>query len=146
MSGLLLITTIAGRRCALRANDVRSVIETSNIAPIPRAPAHIVGLTALRSQALTVVDCRLAINIDNAEFPTDARAAVIKIGGHSYALQVDAIEDVEEALSESMQVPGGFGAEWTRAGHGMVEANGGPALLLDIEQIVSGPETVSKVA
>ena len=146
MSELLVIAVIAGRRCAMRAHDVHSVIDTGDISPIPRTPDHIIGLTALRSQALTVVDCRLALGIDISDLPTDDRAAVVKVGGHSYALQVDAIEDVEQALSEPTQVPGGFGEEWSRAGEGMLETTGGPALLLDIEQIVVGPERRKKVA
>ena len=146
MSELLVIAVIAGRRCALRAVDVHSVIETGNISPIPRTPEHIIGLSALRSQALTVVDCRIALGLDLEGLPTDVRAAVVKSEGHSYALQVDAIEDVEQAMSEPTQVPGGFGREWSRAGEGMVETTGGPALLLKIDQIVSGPERIAKVA
>ena len=146
MSDLLVIAIIAGRRCAMRAVDVHSVIDTGDISPIPRTPDHIIGLTALRSQALTVVDCRLSLGLTLDALPTEQRAAVVKVGGHSYALQVDAIEDVEQATSEPTQIPGGFGPEWTRAGEGMVEATGGPALLIDIEQIVAGPERTAKVA
>ena len=146
MSDLLVIAIIAGRRCAMRAVEVHSVIETGNISSIPRTPDHIVGLTALRSQALTVVDCRLALGLKLEGLETDERAAVVRVGGHSYALQVDAIEDVEQAVSEPAQVPGGFGAEWTRVGDGMVETASGPALLIDIEQIVAGPERSMKAA
>jgi purine-binding chemotaxis protein CheW len=146
MSELLVIAIIAGRRCAIRAVDVHSVIETGDISPIPRTPEHIIGLTALRSQALTVVDCRLSLGLPLEGLPTDERAAVVKVGGHSYALQVDAIEDVEQATSEPAQVPGGFGTEWTRAGEGMVETSGGPALLIRIDQIVAGTGEVMKVA
>lgn len=58
---LLVIAQIAGRRCALSALDVKSVIEIGTITPIPRAPVWIAGITALRSQALTVIDCRRAL-------------------------------------------------------------------------------------
>lgn len=146
MSELLVIAIVAGRRCAMRAVDVHSVIDTGDISLIPRTPEHIIGLTALRSQALTVVDCRLALGLNLDGLPTDDRAAVVKVGGQSYALQFDAIEDVEQATSEPTQVPGGFGPEWTRAGEGMVETTGGPALLLHIDQVVAGPEKVTKVA
>ena len=146
MTDLLVIALIAGRRCAMHAHDVHSVIEAGTISPIPRTPDHIVGLSALRSQALTVVDCRLSLGIALDGLPTDERAAVVKVAGHSYALQVDAIEDVEQSLSEPAQVSGGFGPEWSRAGKGMVETTGGPALLLDIQQIVAGPEQAAKVA
>ena len=60
---LLVIAQIAGRRCALSANDVKSVIELGTVTPVPRAPDFITGITALRSQSLTVIDCRRALGL-----------------------------------------------------------------------------------
>lgn len=140
---LLVILQIAGRRCALSALDVRSVIETGAITPIPRAPAWIAGITALRSQALTVIDCRRALGFAGGaagDWPTDHRAAVVTEGGHSYALLVDGIEDITTAAGEAGQVPGGFGAEWSRVASGMIETMAGPALLIDLRALLAGPE------
>lgn len=139
---LLVIARIAGRACALSALDVKSVIEIGTITPIPRAPAWVAGITALRSQALTVIDCRCAIGLGDAEWPTDHRAAVVAEGGHSYALLVDAIEDITTAASEAGQVPGGFGPEWSRVATGMVETMAGPALLVDLAALLAGPDAV----
>lgn len=136
---LLVILQIAGRRCALPALDVRSVIETAAITLVPRAPAWIAGITALRSQALTVIDCRRAIGAAG-DWPTDHRAAVVSEGGHSYALLIDGIEDITTAAGEVGQVPGGFGAEWSRVALGMIETMVGPALLIDLPALLAGPE------
>lgn len=141
MSELIVLAEIAGRRCAFESREVQSVIEIGSITPIPRAPSFILGLSALRSQALTVIDCRLAIGQPSEGFAKDARAAVVKIDGHSYALLVDSIEDIAQARTEPGPIPGGFGKEWSRVAHGMVETDQGPVLLLDIEAIVSGLET-----
>ncbi|MFL0672717.1 MAG: chemotaxis protein CheW [Erythrobacter sp.] len=140
MNPLVLIVQIAGRRCAISAADVKSVIDLGTIAPVPRAPAFIAGLTTLRSQALTVIDCRLALGLGGEVWPTDARAAVIAVEGHSYALMVDAIEDIASALSEPGQIPGGFGAHWESVAHGMIETGIGPALLLDLVPLIAGPD------
>jgi purine-binding chemotaxis protein CheW len=140
---LLVILQIAGRRCALSALDVRSVIETTAITPVPRAPSWITGITALRSQALTVIDCRRALGLAGGmadAWPTDHRAAVVSEGGHSYALLVDGIEDITTAVGEAGQVPGGFGAEWSRVALGMIETMVGPALLIDLPALLAGPE------
>ena len=91
---LLVIAQIAGRRCALCALDVKSVIEIGTVTPIPRAPAWIAGITALRSQALTVIDCRRALGLGSDDWATDHRAVVVAEGGHSFALMVDSIEDI----------------------------------------------------
>jgi len=143
-NNLLVIAQIAGRRCALSANDVKSVIELGVVTPIPRTPGYIAGITALRSQALTVIDCRRAIGLANAldgdNWPTDHRAAVVADGGHTYALMVDGIEDITTAVGEAGQVPGGFGREWSRIATGMIETMIGPALLLDLPALLAGPD------
>lgn len=143
MSELVLMSQIAGRRCAMAANDVKSVIELGHIAPVPRAPGFIAGITALRSQALTVIDCRLALGLASEPWPRDSRAAVVAIEGHAYALMVDAIEDIATAMSEPGQIPGGFGPGWSRAAYGMIETGIGPALLLDLPALIAGPEAAN---
>ncbi len=139
---LLVVARIAGRACALSALDVKSVIEIGTVTPIPRAPVWIAGITALRSQALTVIDCRRAIGLPESEWPTDHRAIVVAEGGHSYALLVDAIDDITTGASEAGQVPGGFGPEWSRIATGMVETMAGPALLVDLGALLAGPDAI----
>jgi purine-binding chemotaxis protein CheW len=141
---LLVVARIAGRACAFSALDVKSVIEISTVTPIPRAPAWIAGITALRSQALTVIDCRRALGLADSVWPTDHRAIVVAHGGHSYALLVDVIEDITTAASDAGQVPGGFGSEWSRIATGMVETMAGPALLVDLPALLAGPEGTSR--
>lgn len=140
MNDLLVMAQIAGRRCALKAQDVQSVIELGTITPVPRTPDFIAGITALRSQALTVIDCRLALGFDAGQWETDPRAAAVSVAGHSYALMVDSIEDVTTSAGEATAVTGGFGPEWSRVATGMIETGIGPALLLDLEALIAGPE------
>lgn len=146
MSTLLVMTQIAGRRCALGADDVKSVIELGAITPVPRAPSFIAGITALRSQALTVIECRRSLGFEEIIWATDHRAAVVAIDGHSYALMVDAIEDITTAQTEPEPVPGGFGEEWSRVATGMVETTIGPALLINLRALIRDPSSIAVAA
>lgn len=139
MNQLLLMCLIAGRRAAIPAVRVLSVIEIEAVTPIPATPEFIVGLTALRSQALTVIDCRVSLGFPASERVVGSRAAVIEHDGHRYALLVDEAFDVAEGLSEPAQVPGGFGEGWRDAALGMVETESGPALLIAVEALLNGP-------
>ncbi len=139
MNDLMVMTQIAGRRCVLCAHDVSSVIELGSITPVPGTPDFIAGITALRSQALTVIDCRNALGFKASTWPTDPRAAVISVDGHSYALVVDVIEDITTSVAQPEQVTGGFGPEWSRVTTGMIETALGPALLLDLDALIAGP-------
>lgn len=146
MNDLLVMAQIASRRCAMHAQEVQSVIEVGTITPVPRAPKFISGITAMRSQALTVIDCRNAIGFDPAQFPLDHRAIVVSVAGYSYALRIDAIEDITTGSSDAAPVPGGFGKEWSRVAIGLIETRVGPALLLDLPRIIAGSDHIASAA
>ena len=139
MSELMLMCLIAGRRAAIPAVEVRSVIEIEAITPIPGTPAFIAGLTALRSQALTVIDSPVALGFESSGDVVGQRAAVIQRDGHLYALVVDEAYDVGEARSQATEVKGGFGGNWKQVAKGMVETDQGPALLVDIDALIAAP-------
>jgi purine-binding chemotaxis protein CheW len=139
MTELVLILTIAGRRCALRAPDVHSVVELGTVTPVPRAPEFVVGLTALRSSAMTVIDCARAIGLSaQASLERGSRAAVVSTQGHLYALFVDRVEDVAETLGTPTGVPGEAGPGWEEVSAGMIETTRGPALLIEVDALLRG--------
>ena len=137
MSELLLMLDIGDRKVAIEAARVQSVIELEEIYPVPRAPDFVVGLTAMRSRSLTVIDSRLAIGLSGAT-NVGERAAVVDIDGHLYALLADEVSDVSEAKSNITPVSCGFGKEWERVSKGMIETNIGPVLLINVNALISG--------
>ena len=144
MTGLVVIVEVAGRRAALRTAEVQSVVELETISPVPRAPAFVLGLTALRSSTLTVVDAAAAIGLSAHGLPeAGARAAIVDHAGHRYALVVDEIDDVAEALGEPSPVPGEAGPGWERVSQGLIETDRGPALLIDLGTLLAGPPLVA---
>ncbi|MXO84520.1 chemotaxis protein CheW [Altererythrobacter aurantiacus] len=143
MTEMLLIANIDGRRAAIPASEIASVIEIEEIVAVPMAPSHIVGLTAMRSQALTVVCCRSSLGLVPMQYKRGDRAVVIKIDGHQYALLVDEVEGVVMSSSEPEPVKGGFGEHWNRVALGKVETSGEPAVLIDHKQIVKGPQALA---
>lgn len=139
-SDLVLVASLGGRRIALRAAEIQSVIELDSLTPVPGAPPHIAGLSALRSRVLTVIDARKALDLPDGDRPTDRRqAAVAEVEGHLYALLLDGVDDVVEALSGFAPLRVKLDHGWERAALGMIETEGGPLLLLDIGGIVAGP-------
>jgi len=138
---LYLIVTIAGELAAFRAADVQSVIELGKVTPAPRAPHHIAGLTALRSRALTVIDCLKSLELELPEDEAISRhAAVVEHEGHLYALRLEAVDDVVEATSEPEPVPAELAGGWHRVALGMIETDIGAMLLIDLAAMIAGPE------
>ena len=141
MNELLLIVAIAGERVALPAAAVESVVELETLTPVPRAPQHVAGLSALRSRVLTVIDCMRSLELGDTDCSDGIReAAVIELDGHHYALIVDQVEDVVEALSEPVGVRAAMEPGWERVAQGMVETEQGPLLLIDVTALIAGPD------
>jgi purine-binding chemotaxis protein CheW len=138
---LLLVVTIAGERVALPAAAVESVVELDTLIPVPRAAPHVAGLSALRSRVLTVIDCMRSIDLGTTESSTGIReAVVVELDGHHYALIVDLVEDVVEALSEPVAVRAAMGPGWDHISQGMVETESGPLLVVDVAALIGGAE------
>jgi purine-binding chemotaxis protein CheW len=145
MSELLLIVTIDGERVALPGAAGESGVELDTLISVPRAAAHVAGLSALRSRVLTVIDCMRSLELGDTDCSDGIReAAVVELDGHHYALIVDLVEDVVEALSDPVPVRGAMGSGWERASQGMVETESGPLLLIDVAALIAGGE--AKVA
>lgn len=142
MNQLLLVVSIAGERVALPAAAVESVVELDTLIPVPRAAPHVAGLSALRSRVLTVIDCVRSLELGQTDSSASIReAAVVELEGHHYALIVDLVEDVVEALSDPLPVRAAMGPGWERVSRGMVETETGPLLLVDVAALIGGLET-----
>jgi purine-binding chemotaxis protein CheW len=139
MNALLLVVMIAGERVALPAEAVESVVELDTLIPVPRAQAHVAGLSALRSRVLTVIDCKRSLELGTSDCSDGIHeAAVVEFDGHHYALIVDFVEDVIEAQSDPSPVRAAMGAGWERVAKGMVETESGPLLLVDVASLIAG--------
>jgi purine-binding chemotaxis protein CheW len=144
MNDLVLIFTLGGRRAALHTADVHSVVELDGLTTVPQAPPFVLGLSALRSITLTVIDAAAAIGLAVPRPPqAGARAAIVDHDGHRYALVVDDIDDVAERLGDAVPVPGEAGPGWQRASEGLIETARGPALLLSLDVLLSGPAALA---
>lgn len=138
MGETLLMTMIGGRRAAIRAAEIQSVVELEQIIEVPAAPVHVAGLAALRSRALTVIDACKAIGVDCSVPMGQRRAAVVDVGGHGYAILVEQADDVVEATAEAIKPDVTLGDGWDRIASGVVETGIGPAILIDVAALVAG--------
>jgi purine-binding chemotaxis protein CheW len=145
MAELLLIVRLAGRRIALPAREIESVVELEGLTPVPGAPSHVAGLSALRSRVLTVIDSRasLCLSGGGGGGPSAGEAIVVPSGGHTYALLVEQIEDVVAAGGEPEPVQAPPGPGWERIAKGMIDVEGDLLLLVDPHLLIAGPSVLA---
>lgn len=136
MSMLVLIATIAGQRVAIDAAKIESVVDLWQVVPVPLAGEHVVGLAAVRSRVMTVIDAAAAVGLRAKA--TGNRALVVETGGHSYALRVDAIEDVTASIGAVQPFDVSAGANWAGVASASIDTEYGFALLIDPANLIAG--------
>lgn len=134
MSLLVLVATIAGQRVAIEAAKIESVVDLWQVVPVPLSPEHVVGIAAVRSRVMTVVDVAAAVRLRAKA--TGNRAIVIESADHHYALRVDAIHDVAATIGIVQPLDAAIGANWLGIAAGTVDTEFGFALLVDPENLV----------
>ena len=133
---LYLIGAIAGRRVAIDSAPVDSVIDVTAVQPVPGAPAGILGLAALRSRVLTVVDCAIALGLV-ADMPRGPGpdlplpTIVLEIDGFLYGFVLDRVDDVVAADRPLAPAGAPLGGVWTTVSAGIVEFGGTALPVLD---------------
>ncbi len=143
MEALFLIARIAGQRIALPADVVQSVVEIDAVTPVPLAPPHIFGLSALRSRTLTIIDPLAVLGLEPCpRSAIPAEAVVVTVDGHLYGLLVDLVEDVVTVAEAPRPTGTRLSDGWARVGRGMFDHGGAAVLLLDPAALIAGPIAV----
>ncbi|MEG3085858.1 chemotaxis protein CheW [Sphingomonas sp. PB4P5] len=137
MPSLFLIAYIADRAVAIASTQVESVVDIGAVVPVPRAARQVLGLAALRSRVVTVIDTRAALGLP-ASGGSAGRAVITLVDGQHYAVLVDSLEDVAPfelaPLSSGIVLDGG----WRATGCGIVERDGEPILAIDLRALLPG--------
>jgi purine-binding chemotaxis protein CheW len=141
MSQLVLIAVIAGERVAFEAATIESVVDLWQVVPVPRAPEHLIGISAVRSRVVTVVDAAACIGLRARQ--TGNRAIVLEDEGHRYALRVDAVLDVVSAVAVAETRNALMSANWSDVATHMVDTEYGYAMVIDPRRLLGGLEVIA---
>ncbi len=137
MTSLFLIATIAGERVAIDAAVIEAVVDLWQIVPVPLAAEHVIGVAAVRSRVLTVIDAAAAVGLRAKA--TGNRAIVIDTGGHRYALRVDSIFEVVTQIGAVVALDGHASKHWSFVGAGTIDTPHGFAILIHPARLIAGP-------
>ena len=135
MTELFLLARVAGEVIALPACGVEGVVDIVDVTPVPRTPPHVIGLAAVRSRIVTLID--VAIAVGETPLAPLGCAIIASVDGHRYALRVDTAEDALPLASASPIAEGQLRLGWRGAAIGRLQIGDRFALLLDVERIVS---------
>jgi purine-binding chemotaxis protein CheW len=102
MSDLHVLVGVAGEHYALPVDDVLEVAEYGTVAPLPGAPAAVLGVRNLRGTVLAVLDLAAVFGIERAGSPQ--HMAVVEFESCKAGLAVDSVLGVEHLPEASEEV------------------------------------------
>jgi purine-binding chemotaxis protein CheW len=137
MSDLFLLAQIGGRQIAIGSDQVESVVDVTEIIPVPCADARVRGLAALRSTVVTVIDVHTMLGL-NVAGEGASRAVVTLIDGHRYAILVDRLEDIVAGELKPIGRVAVLEAAWQAIGCGFIEVEGDPVLAVTLRAVIPG--------
>lgn len=85
--------------------DVQEVLYHADVTAVPHAAEAVSGLINLRGQIATTVDLRTRLGVDADDQPARRTHVVVRSGGESVSMLVDAIGDVLEVEPDLYEPP-----------------------------------------
>ena len=137
MTELFLVAAIAGERVAIAATAIEAVVDLWHTVPVPLSADHVIGIAAVRSRIVTVIDAAAALGLRAKA--TGNRAIMITADDHRYALRVDAIAEVIAPEGPITAFEPSIGAHWQAVAIGVVAISRGFAVLIDPARLIAGP-------
>ena len=136
MSQLYLFARIGGTDVAIPTGEIEAVVKLTEISPVPRVPAHVAGLSALRSRVLTIIDTATLVWGRPATAGPGSFAIITDIAGHSYGMTVDSVSDIASVPGGELPLCGQLDTAWMPFAQRVVENEHGPHLLISLTSFV----------
>lgn len=132
---LLVTFLLDGAEYALAIAAVQEIVRPGAIAKVPRSPAFIEGVLALRGGLLPVVNLRQRLDMPRAAASDDSRLLVVALDGVATGVRVDSVCEVLGVAAEAIEPPPPLfeGAEAMPV-RGVAKLDGGRRLLLVLDE------------
>ena len=124
----------------LRVQEIRG---WSPVTRIPQSPSHVLGVLNLRGSIVPVVDLRMRLNLDRAEYTAVTVIIVLSVdsgaGRRDFGVVVDGVSDVINVQGSDVKPPPELGADVsTDYIQGLATVSDRMVMLLDIDRLIGG--------
>ena len=91
--------------------QVREVLRYSDIAPVPGAPAYVLGIINLRGNVVSVIDTRMRFGLPPAEVTDNTRIMIIESERQTVGILVDSVAEVVDLNTKDIDDTTNVGTE-----------------------------------
>ncbi len=101
----LITFTVAGEKYAVDIGQAREIIKLRPITEVPRVPAFVKGVVAVRGRVIPAIDLRLRLGMPEAAPTRRSRILVCDVDDESHGLIVDSVASVVRLSDEAIEPP-----------------------------------------
>jgi len=121
--------------------QVQEVLRVSEIAPVPGAPAYVLGIINLRGNVVSVLDTRLRFELPQKDNDDATRIIIIELESQTIGILVDSVAEVEDVRSDEIETAPSVGnEESSRYIAGVVSREHGLLILVDVRWLLDEQE------
>jgi len=121
--------------------QVQEVLRVTEIAPVPGAPAYVLGIINLRGNVVTVIDTRKRFGLPPSEVDDSSRIIVIESENQVVGILVDAVAEVVELQEGDIDAAPNVGTEdSSRYIQGVATREDGLLILVDLNKLLTDEE------
>ncbi|MGD8176746.1 chemotaxis protein CheW [Marinimicrobium sp. ARAG 43.8] len=130
-----------GETYGINVMQVQEVLRYSEIAPVPGAPAYVLGIINLRGNVVTVIDTRHRFALAEGEVTDNTRIVIIETDNHVIGILVDSVAEVVYLnQSEIETAPNVGNEESAKFIQGVCHKNDELLILIDLNKLLSNEE------
>lgn len=121
--------------------QVREVLRSSEISPVPGAPAYVLGIINLRGNVVSIIDTRSRFGLPQQDTDDASRILILEAGDHAVGFLVDSVSEVAELRSSEIEsAPDTGSGEAARFIFGLCNRKEGLLILVDASKLLSDEE------
>lgn len=121
--------------------QVQEVLRVTEIAPVPGAPAYILGIINLRGNVVTVIDTRRRFNLPPKEIDDASRIVIIESDKQVVGILVDSVAEVVDLRSGEIDAAPHMGNEESaRYIQGVASRDEDLLILVDLNKLFTEEE------
>lgn len=139
----VLTFTLAGETYGVDILRVQEIRGWAPVTRIPQAPRHVLGVLNLRGSIVPIIDLRMALSFEQAEYTATTVIIVVSVqcasGRRDLGVVVDGVSDVIDVDRAQVKPPPDLGAQVsTEFIKGLASISENMVMLLDIDRLIGG--------
>ncbi|WP_455200354.1 chemotaxis protein CheW [Kaarinaea lacus] len=121
--------------------QVQEVLRVSEIAPVPGAPAYVLGIINLRGNVVTVIDTRKRFGLEPRDLDDAARIVIVESNDQVVGIMVDSVAEVVDLRVSEIEAAPNVGTEdSSRFIQGVASQEGELLIIVDLNKLLTDEE------